>query len=195
MTISEIRKLFENAEKVPEESERLDYNDFDSLTTKLGQGELREQSVFGMIVEKVLWVLIILVILYGIYRLLKKILSLFDLKLERPGIMVDDVVTDVRESCDKVSLKDKKKRKLRLFLTPAEKVRKLYKNTTGEKCFRICRSGDKLKLGYYTAGECAKAVDLKEMGDIYDKARYSFEEVTEKDAERMKNICSDLLKE
>ena len=189
------RKIFSNAQTAPDGGDPLDYNDFDSLTTQLGQGEARQESVFWIIVEKILWVGIILLLLYGLYRMLLKILSLFNLKLDRPEIMVDEVVTDVRESCDKSGLKQEKKRKLRLFLTPAEKVRRQYKLATEDKCYRICKSGDTKRLGYYTAGECSKAVDLNEMGELYDKARYSFEETTEKDAERMKKICTDLIKE
>lgn len=190
-----LRKLFGGGEAEPHESKPLDYNDFDSLTAKMGQGEAPEESLFSIIMQKIVWLLIILLILWCFYRLVKKILGLFNMKLDRPDIIVDDVVTDVRESCDKESLKSKKKKEKMFFLTPREKVRKYFKNSAKEKVFRICRSGDKNALSYKTSGECAGAVDLPEMSELYDRARYSDHEISEQDALRMRQIYEDLLKQ
>lgn len=184
-----LRKIFGGSEPKEEISKPLDYNDFDSLTAKLGQGDTRETSLLGVIIEKALWILVVLLILFLLYRLIKKILGFFNMKLDRPDIIVDDVVTDVRESCDAVSLKEKKVKEKRFFLTPREKVRKSFKNTAKEKCFRITRSGDKKNLKFKTSGECATAIDLPELSEIYDRARYSDHEITEADAAYMKKIC------
>ncbi|MBR4343089.1 MAG: hypothetical protein IKP88_10395 [Lachnospiraceae bacterium] len=188
-----LKKIFSNPDKTPPESTPLDYNDFDSLTTQLGQGELREQSLFGRIMEKVIIILLILLILYALYKLALKILSLLNFKIDQPGVVVDNVVTDVRESCDKASLKENKKRQFKLFLTPAEKIRREYKKTTKEKVFRICKSGDTGRLAYFTSGECGTAMNRRDMADIYDRARYSDQEITEKDAEAMKKICQEII--
>ena len=138
-------------------------------------------------------ILLIALALFCIYRIAVKILSLFNLKLNRPDIMVDDVVTDVRESCDKTKLKSSKKRSFKLFLTPAEKVRREFKRTAKEKVYRICKSGDPGQLSYKSAGECASAVKRSEIAEIYDRARYSDYEITEKDAEDMKKICTEVV--
>lgn len=188
-----LKKIFGGGEQVAREAERLDYNDFDSLTAKLGQGEVRPESLFSIIIQKVIWVLIIMLALISIYRFIKKILGLFNMRLDRPDIIVDDVVTDVRESCDTVSLKKKKEREKRFFLSPREKVRRSFKLTAKEKCFRITKSGDKRALSYKTSGECSSAVDLPEMAELYDRARYSEYEITEADAAHMKEICDKLV--
>ena len=188
-----LRKIFAGSEPDPKVSNPLDYNDFDSLTAKLGQGETRDVSLLGTIIEKALWLLVVFLILLLLYRLIKKILGFFNMKLDRPDIIVDDVVTDVRESCDAVSLKEKKVKEKRFFLTPREKVRRNFKNTAKEKCFRITRSGDKKALGFKTSGECASAVEVPELSELYDRARYSDYEITEADAAEMKKICDKLL--
>lgn len=187
-----LKKIFGQAELEAEKNGPLDYNDFDSLTAKMGQGEAYEESLFSIIIQKVIWALIIALMLVLIYRLIKKILGFFNMKLDREDVIVDELVTDVRESCDAVSIKKKKIRAKRFFLTPREKVRKYFKNTAKEKCFRICKSGDKKQLGFKTSGECSKAVDVPELSELYDRARYSDEEITEQDAERMKKIYQEL---
>ena len=187
-----LKFLFGKGEKEPIESQRLDYNDFDSLTAKMGMGEAPQESLFSIIIQKLIWILIIAFAMYCLYKLIKKILGFFNMKLDREDVIVDELVTDVRESCDAVSIKKKKIRAKRFFLTPREKVRKYFKNTAKEKCFRICKSGDKKQLGFKTSGECSKAVDVPELSELYDRARYSDEEITEQDAERMKKIYQEL---
>ena len=188
------RIIFAGSDPEPKTSNPLDYNDFDSLTAKMGQGEVREQSIFGMIIEKLIWLLIILFALYCLYKLVKKILSLFSLRLDRPDIIVDDVVTDVRESCDTVSLKEKKVKEKRFFLNPRQKVRRSFKLLAKDKVFRICKSGDIKQLAFKTSGECSAAVKTPDISVMYDRARYSDEEITEQDAAAMKKICDELIK-
>ena len=188
-----LKKIFSGQKIEPEQAGRLDYNDFDSLTAKMHMGEVGEESLFSIIIQKIIWLLIIALALIFIYRLIKRILSLFNMKLDRPDIIVDDVVTDVRESCDTISLKPKKIKEKRFFLTPREKVRKSFKRTAREKVYRICKSGDYKQLNFKTSGECAKALDYNEMSELYDRARYSDEEITEQDAARMKKISEEIL--
>ena len=189
-----MKKMFSSSDAAVTESQPLDYNDFDSLTTQMGQGEYKSGSLWEVILQKVIVIVGILLILYFLYKLVMKILSLFNFKIERPDIIVDEAVIDVREDCDKKKLKSGKKRSNRLFLTPAEKVRREFKKTVKEKVFRICKSGDTERLSYRTAGECGSALNRKEMSDLYDRARYSEQEITEKDAENMKKICDEILR-
>jgi hypothetical protein len=186
------RKIFGNKEPVEQAVERLDYNDYDSLTAKMGQFEVQEESLFSIIMQKIIWFLIIMLILYGLYRFVKKILGLFSMKLDTEGVIVDELVMDVRESCEKSSIKEKKVREKRFFLTPREKVRRFFKYTAKEKCYRICKSGDQKALGYKTSGECGNAVGVPELSALYDRARYSEEEITEQDVSEMKKIYERL---
>ena len=188
-----LKKIFSGTKLEPEKAGRLDYNDFDSLTAKMGTGEVREESLFSIIIQKVIWVLIIALALIAIYRFIKKILALFNMKLDRADVIVDDVVMDVRESCDAVSIKKKKVREKKFFLSPREKVRKSFKRTTREKVYRICKSGDYKQLQFKTSGECSRALDYEELSKLYDRARYSDEEITEQDAARMKKISDEIL--
>jgi hypothetical protein len=186
------KKIFGNKEPVEQAVERLDYNDYDSLTAKMGQFEVQEESLFSIIMQKIIWFLIIMLILYGLYKFVKKILGLFSMKLDTEGVIVDELVMDVRESCEKSSIKEKKVREKRFFLTPREKVRRFFKYTAKEKCYRICKSGDQKALGYKTSGECGNAVGVPELSALYDRARYSEEEITEQDVSEMKKIYEKL---
>ncbi|MBR4540856.1 MAG: hypothetical protein IKO54_01620 [Lachnospiraceae bacterium] len=188
-----LRKIFGSNEEVEQiAAERLDYNDYDSLTAKLGQAEIKEESLFSIIIQKIIWFMIILLILYALYRFVKKILALFSMKLDTEGVIVDELVMDVRESCDKSSIKEKKTREKRFFLTPREKVRRFFRYSAKEKCYRICKSGDPAALGYKTSGECGNAVGVPELSALYDRARYSEEEITEQDVSEMKKIYERL---
>ena len=188
-----LKKMFSKSETAVPESQPLDYNDFDSLTTQMGQGDYEPDSFWENIMQKIIVIVGILLILYFLYKLIRKILDLFNFKLDRPDIIVDEAITDVREDVDKKSLKSSKKRSLKLFLTPAEKVRREFKKTTKEKVFRICKTGDTERLSYRTAGECASALERKELAELYDRARYSDKEITEKDALKMKDICKEII--
>ena len=187
-----LRKIFGGGDPEPEAGQPLDYNDFDSLTAKMGQGETRDMSLIGVIIEKLLWILVVFLILFLLYKLIRKILGFFNMTLDRPDIIVDDVVTDVRESCDASSIKEKKIKEKRFFLNPREKVRRSFKNMAKDRCFRITHSGDKKMLKYKTSGECATAVNTPEISELYDRARYSDYEITEADAANMKKICDKL---
>ena len=114
------------------------------------------------------------------------------MKLDREDIIVDELVTDVRESCDSSSVKTKKVREKRFFLSPREKVRKYFKNAANEHCHRRCKSRDQTQLSYKPSGECSSAAKVPELSEIYDRARYSDEEITEQDALKMKQIYDRL---
>ena len=60
--------------------------------------------------------------------------------------------------------------------------------------FRICKSGDIKQLAFKTSGECSAAVKTPDISVMYDRARYSDEEITEQDAAAMKKICDELIK-
>jgi len=190
-----LKSLFGNDEPVPDTPKPLDYHDFDSLTTQIGEleGGNPEPSLFTRIIDWVGWILLMGLLLFLLYTLIKKILALFNLKLERPDVTVSEVVTDVRESCSKTSLKQSSGKKFGLFLTPEEKIRRSFKRTVSEKCYSICKSGDVKRLGYRSAKECALALKAERISEIYDRARYSNKQVTEKDAAEMKTACQNVL--
>lgn len=101
-----------------------------------------------------------------------------------PGIF------DVREKCDMIRTVRQKGRSSFSFLSPAERVRRLYKK-------RIM--SDKIHLKeelqgqpeFCTAREYACRISLPQMAEIYERARYSDLETDAGDVKRMKEICKN----
>ena len=100
----------------------------------------------------------------------------------RSRILTDEVQTDVREKCGlaKVASQDAAKRSLFGFLTPAQRIRKLYRKKILASAYQLTE-GEKENppaLSLLTARECGEKLMLPEMALIYEKTRYSDKEAT-----------------
>ena len=95
---------------------------------------------------------------------------------------------EVRESLvvEKRENEDDEKRNFFTFLDSGEKVRKIYKKRVTKEKAAIVGTLDKENLKYYTAKECCDIMDAKNLQNIYDKVRYSNEEVTAEDVKAAK---------
>lgn len=141
------------------------------------------------ILATVLFYAIIVYVLYKIITLLPYILRFFKI----PAKIVQEeelLITDVRESVESIG---KKQRKSIMTvwenLTPAQRIRRHYKKRVeGTKDF-ISSKGKKDCMEWYTARECAHILNVPDMSDLYEKARYSPYECTTEDAKKMKEVC------
>ena len=97
-------------------------------------------------------------------------------------------VFDIHEKCDMIRSVRKKESRFFGFLNPAERIRKLYRKRVLSA--KILTNENALEqLSSYTARECAGKLEIPSMAKIYEKARYSKEEVTSEDVKEMKDIC------
>lgn len=94
---------------------------------------------------------------------------------------------DFREKCEIVKDKDKKISGLFTALSPRERIRKLYKKKLTAATARM-DAGDKSGLGLYTAREWERKLEVNGMAELYERARYSDQEITGADVKRMKEI-------
>lgn len=56
---------------------------------------------------------------------------------------------------------------------------------------RIASEGKRSDMELYTARECSEILKVPQMGDLYEKARYSPYECTVEDVKNMKNVCKN----
>ena len=150
--------------------------------------EINTWPIWDVLVTVFFWMLII----YAGYKLLcliPYILRLFRLPSK---ITAEEElsVTDIIESTEIVE-KAPRKGIMTLWdnLTPVQRIRKRYKKKILDEKDYIASKGKKDCMEWYTARECGCILDLSEMSDIYEKARYSPYECTMEDAKKMKAVC------
>lgn len=93
---------------------------------------------------------------------------------------------DIREQC--FPLERKKERKVfGGFLNNRDKVRKLFrKAVVKQKSKIIGTASDEGQLKFITAKECCDVIKAEQLKMVYEKARYSAEEITAEDVRRAK---------
>lgn len=95
---------------------------------------------------------------------------------------------DIREKCVP-SAKTAKKRQRHLGpLSHSERIRKLYKRKLLSSAERMTAQ-ENSRLEIYTAREWERRLSVKGMAPLYEKARYSCQEVSAEDVRRMKEVC------
>lgn len=101
----------------------------------------------------------------------------------------EDSTQDIREKCSLAKTASaKSSRSFFGFLSPGERIRKLYrKKMLGASASLVM--GENEKLAFFTAREAEEKLDAEGMAAIYEKVRYSEENVSVQDVKRMKEAC------
>lgn len=107
--------------------------------------------------------------------------SLLRIRNSFPG---DEDVFDVREKCDQ-SVRVKKPRRHPGPLSYGERIRRLYRRRLLSAAGKMTAQ-DSGRLGLYTAREWERRLFAPGMADIYERARYTEQEMTAEDLEKMK---------
>lgn len=150
--------------------------------------EVNTWAIWDILVTVFFWLIMVYVV-YKIITLIPYILRFFKAPLQMSS-EEEISVTDIVESVENV---DKMPRKgvMTLWdsLTPVQRIRKRFKKKILEEKDYIASKGKKDCMEWYTARECGNILDLSEMSDLYEKARYSPYECTMEDAKKMKEVC------
>lgn len=105
----------------------------------------------------------------------------------------NDKGIEVREKCEiEKSWGRKEKKSSALFLSPYERVRRLYKKKVLSCAAELIEDtgGTKTEaLSLFTARECADKLQLSALADIYEQTRYSDQETTKETVRQMKDVC------
>lgn len=108
----------------------------------------------------------------------------------RSRIGTGEEQTDVREKCGlaKAVSQDTARRSLFGFLTPAQRIRRLYKKKILSSAYELTEGGKEnaAALSLLTAKECGEKLMLPEMAKIYEQTRYSDREATPETLRAMK---------
>ena len=155
--------------------------------------EKGEAHPFWIFLEKVLmaavFVGIIAAIIVGLvkgYQFLRKNFR----KIEKKHQEVQNGL-DIRESCE-IERGSGERSRWFSFLNNTEKIRKMYrKRVLKSKALIVGTSGNK-ELEYLTAKECCDKISADSLKEIYEKARYSNENIT---ADDVRNIRASIKKD
>lgn len=94
-------------------------------------------------------------------------------------------VVDVREKCG-IERTRQERRSFLAFLSPAERIRRIFKKKIWSNRLVLAPGGDTTLLGVLTARECGRQLGDEKLADIYEKARYSEEECTAEDVRALR---------
>ena len=155
--------------------------------------EKGEAHPFWIFLEKVLmaavFVGIIAAIIVGLvkgYQFLRKNFR----KIEKKHQEVQNGL-DIRESCE-IERGSGERSRWFSFLNNTEKIRKMYrKRVLKSKALIVGTSGNK-ELEYLTAKECCDKISADSLKEIYEKARYSNENIT---ADDVRNVRASIKKD
>ncbi len=131
-------------------------------------------AVFFLIIVLIFILTILISLIKAMRRLLKKLNML-------PNRKADSLLdTDIREKCGVSSLKTQKKKRLP-FLDRRTKIRNTYRRRMLKAKYTLVGNAEKENLSLLTAKECCDKLSEPELLKLYEKARYSGENITAED--------------
>ena len=116
-----------------------------------------------------------------LYRFLRKHFQ----QVEKEKVSILQSTGDIREQCA-LSEKKKERKVFGGFLNNRDKVRKLFRKTVVRQKSEIIGTSDEGQLRFVTARECCDIIQADGLKHIYEKARYSAEEITAEDVRKAK---------
>lgn len=120
------------------------------------------------------------VLLWKLFKLIQKYMTF---RYQEEGVETSEAF-DLREKCGIEKDTQRKAQGLFSALSPRERVRKLYKKRLSAAARAQAQDGSGLDAR--TAREWARTLSLDGMADIYEKARYTDQEISNADVKRMK---------
>lgn len=104
----------------------------------------------------------------------------------------DEETFDLREKCEPGKPAEKKRQSLGTAFTNKERIRRLYKRRLPSLCRRReAKERERSRLELLTAREWEKRLETDGMASVYEKARYSLQDVTAEDVRQMREACSE----
>ncbi len=153
-----------------------------------------ESALFWEIMEVVAIIALAVAFVFLLWKLIVGIIRFFRERFgesfaQKKYVEIDGGYTDIREKCGLAKDDTKKgERSLFGFLSPTQRIRKLYKKKLLDYSVQLVK-GEKEKLALFTARESESLVGSEGMADIYEKVRYSTADITAEDVKRMKEVC------
>ena len=183
-----LKFIFSNAGRTEAEMPII-YEQAQQVAPDMGMlGEVSEPALIWKILEKIVMyggvVAIIVFIIYGIVKALKNVWNQFYKKQSTTEKFIHTGI-DVRETCTIEKVK-KEGNNWFAFLNNREKIRKVYRKQVLKNKAAIVGDMDAEYLEYMTAKECCDKFSAVQLKNMYEKARYSAEEITAEDVRTAK---------
>lgn len=145
-----------------------------------------EAGKFWVILQEILLVLVTVgTIVAAVWALVKFCKYLWD-RFHRSSEQVwmdSDSVRDIRENCQ-IERGSVRKSRIPLFRDNREKVRRIYRSRILKRKAEIIGAQPSEILAYFTAGECCQAISERELERVYEKARYTEEDISVEEVKR-----------
>ncbi len=183
-----LREFLKRFHMTPDEGPKMEAVD---MGETMGQVSLENVADKTSVWDIILSILVGVVLLWLAYKVIRMVLEFLSrlFAFSGDGVQIKKE-EDVHESSDAVEKLEVRKRDgLFVTLNPALRIRRRFRKKVLSEEKRIVESGKRDRMELYTARECSGIMENKEMGDLYEKARYSPYECTAEDVKRMKNIC------
>ena len=150
---------------------------------------VESSDTFENMLLLVIKVFIICLIVLGIYLIIRSFRNMWKNFAEKQ--ISEEMMTvqnEVRESLDAENIKrENKERNLFGFMDNKEKVRKFYKKRVTKEKSLLVGDLDKEHLQYMTAKECCDKMAADNLKNVYNKVRYSAEEISAEDVRLAKS--------
>lgn len=136
----------------------------------------------------ILAVVICGLVVLSLVKLFQLIRQYLNLRLQKEHAVDGEETCDFREKCELEHNTERKRQSLFSALSPHERIRKLYKKKLLASAPQLPEE-DRNRMGIYTAKEWERKLETRGMSALYERARYSGQEMTGADVKRMKEAC------
>lgn len=184
-----IKYLLSKAAGAEEQGVVSSTNEMPQLPMMDFEAEPEQTSAFWEFLDKIMvnlmTICIVLLVLFAIVKGVQYIWKKFHEQKKPSDDAVEEGI-DVRETCE-IEKKQKDIRQWSLFRSNRDKVRKIYQKQILKHKKNIIGESDVRTLEYMTAKECCDTLEANRLKEIYEKVRYSEEEITSEDVKISKS--------
>ncbi|MCM1254187.1 MAG: hypothetical protein NC321_15310 [Clostridium sp.] len=146
-----------------------------------------ETALFWVVLEKAVFTIVPIVLIcllcFALFHFIMMARELFRKKRSLNKEIFVEASGDIRESYD-IKKKKEKQRDFFAFLSPAERIRRIYKQRIRAKRAILSEKKDAQPLNTYTARECGALLSENQLARVYEKARYSDMPCTREDVKK-----------
>lgn len=146
-----------------------------------------EPGLFWVILEKAAMIIvpiaIVCLLCFALFQFIKMLKEIFRKKRLLDEETNGESIRDIRETYEIKKEKGTQK-EFFAFLSPAERIRRIYKQRIWTKRATLSAKGNERSLHTYTARECGLLLSENELALVYEKARYSDAKCTRDDVKR-----------
>ena len=148
-----------------------------------------ENELFEAILLAVIKIFIVVLILIFVWVLIRAFRNMWEsYKINKVNEELMNASNEVRENLTiEKEAKENKKINLFGFMDNKEKIRRFYKKRVTKEKMAIVGELDAKNLQYLTSKECCDKISADNLRNMYDKVRYSSDEITAEDVKKAKS--------